>query len=278
MPVAPETAPQCPQCNHPVTKNATTCPGCNRFYHEICLKQGCSCGGKAKGQPDHLVAAEFFMGLAGVGAAAWLRGSRASDSPLFWPAIILGAVGFLATLTRKIHDPTMTGTGHLAAQVLFLPALAAMVVAGRGVEFPGFVAAVAVGAIGLLVALWAILKDAERSTAALALMLAAHTYLVAGVALTPRFPERAFERLRAVAKGKASITGPLGQHAAGKEEKAFRVSGVMLVGGNRRALTSAGAVSAGQTIPDVGKVVSVSDAEVVIQTTDGAIEHHPVPR
>lgn len=269
---------RCPQCDHPVTINATTCPGCSRAYHIICLKQGCNCGGKAKRKADHLLAVNFIIGLAGVGAAVWMRGPSATASPLFWPAVGLGVVGFLAALARKQENPEEASTGHTASQILFLPAIAAMVVAARGREFPGFVPVLVVGVVGLVVALLGILKDADRSSAMLSVMLAAHTYLVAGVVLSPAFPLAAFQQVKAIAKGKASITAPMGKmDPRGDPERAFRISGVMNVGGQRQALTSKGAFGAGMKIPDVGVVKSVSDAEVVIDT-GGQLERYPVPQ
>lgn len=277
MAVSPETAPKCPQCQHPVTMNATTCPGCSVFYHEVCLRRGCGCGGVAKGKANTLLAAEFALGLAGLGAGAWQRGAAVSGSPLFWPAVGLGAIGFLAAGSRKIEDPKEAARGHTAAQVLLLPVLAAVAVAAKGGEFPGFLAAVALGALGVAMAAFAFFGDSDRSNAALAVLVGAHAYLVAGVVLTPAFGSKAVEQVKAVASGRIKITSPLGSGVA-KQDAGFKVAGVMKVGGQLQALTPSGAFSPGQSIPGVGKVVSVTETEVVVQGLSGGHERYPVPR
>ena len=256
----------------------TTCPGCKRFYHEVCLLRGCGCGGKTKGARNRLLGVEFALGLSGLGFAASQR-PAIPGSPLFWPAVGVGVVGLLGSVFHRTEDAEEGARGRTAAQLLFLPVLAAVAVVARGVEFPGFIAAVVLGAVGVLAALLALIGDTDRANAVLAVLLAGHAYLAASVVLRPDFGARAVEQLKAVARGKAQLIAPLGQssavtHAGG----AFQVSGVMVVGGARQAMTSKGAFSAGQTVPDVGKVLSVSDAEVVIQTTAGAQERYPVPR
>lgn len=280
MAVPPETAPKCPQCQYPVTKNATTCPGCNVFYHEVCLRRGCSCGGgtAARGKPNLLLAAEFALGLAGLGAGAWQRGAAVSSAPLFVPAVALGVVGFLAAATRKLEDPQEAARGHTAAQLLFIPVVAALVVAAKGGEFPYFIAAVVLGALGLAKAVFAFLGDADRSNAMLAILVAAHAYMVAGVVLTPQFGMKAVDQVKAIASGKLKLTAPLSAPTPAKTDTGFKVSGVMNVGGSRKALTPLGAFGPGQSIPGIGTVVSVTDAEVVVQGLSGGQDRYPVPR
>ena len=243
----------------------------------MCLLRGCGCGGKSKAARNRLLGAEFALGLSGLGFAASQRPSITS-SPLFWPAVGVGMLGLLASVFHRPEDPKEGARGRTAAQVLFVPVLAAAAVTARGAEFPGFIAVVALGAVGLLAAVLALIGDTDRANAVLAVLLTGHAYLVAGVALRPDFGVRALDQLKAVAKGKAPLIASLGQstspaHTGGT----VQVSGVMMVGGARQAMTSKGAFSAGQTIPDVGRVVSVSDAEVVIQTAAGQ-ERYPVPR
>lgn len=284
MAVTPETAPKCPQCQHPVTLNATTCPGCSQFFHEVCLRRGCACGGKVSGTANFLIAAEFAILLAGAGAAVKLRNPHVLFATLFWPSVALAGVCLLASLTRKVNDPEESANGHTAAQVLLIPVIAAAAVAFLGHEFPGFVATVVIGAVGMLLSIKAILTDAERANAGFAVLLAVNAYMVAALGLTPDFGMRAVGQIKAIAQGKASISTPLSQVPASTSSTpgaaatpALKVSGVMAMGKTRQALTSRGAFSVGQTIPDLGRVTAITETEVVVETSSGS-ERYPVPR
>ena len=271
----------CPQCNHPAKLNATRCPSCKRMYHEICLRQGCNCSKKASGtgSPDAMLVMGFGLGLMALGAGAWLRGARATGSELFMPAAALGGVGFLAACARKIDDPPAAANGHSAALLLFLPAIATVVVAAKGGEFPGFLVFFVVGALGAIIAVLGLATDSDRATSALAVLVAAQLYLANGVTLKADFGKRAFEQGKQVAAGKAKLMAPLGSTgAANEKEKAFRVSGVVNLGGTRKVMTTKGAFAQGDTIPDVGKIVLVTDDEVQLQEDGGALQHIPVPR
>ena len=281
-----DNTPKCPQCGHAVKLNAATCAGCGKLYHELCLKRGCNCGGKAPGagaggggggRIDRAMAAGFALGLAGLGAAVWTRGPRATSAEMFYPAAITGAIGLAAALTRKLDDDDAKSTGHQAAVILMIPAAMALAIAARGAPFPGFFIGVYAAVAGLAAAVIGLLIDTNKSNAGFALLLVAHCYLTAGIALRPDYAKNALDQGLAIAKGTAPVSSALGKAAKPPGEKAFQVSGVLVIGGARQALTSKGAFAAGAAIPDVGTVKSITDDEVVIVDPAGAEERYPVP-